>query len=164
MKTCSNCGTKNFETNEVCEKCQQPLRLITTVQPNMEQLRAAIQPQYGNETATKANNGNGLRTAIKVFLILDTVRCALAALVFGILWATFLYLSHYSAIIRMEAIAYAIAASICIVQLAVCSCMMITYFNKITSPRAKISVGFKVCVLLFASVIGGILMLCDDTQ
>ena len=163
MKTCSNCGTKNFETNEVCEKCRQPLRLITTVQPNMEQLRAAIQPQYGNETATKANNGNGLRTAIKVFLILDTVRCALAALICGVLWVTFLNLAQYSATARADAFTSAICIIICVVQLTICVCMMITYFNKISSSRAKMSVGFKICTLLFVSFVGGILMLCDET-
>ena len=163
MKICSNCGTKNFETNEVCEKCGQPLRLITTVQPNLGHLHVAGQPQYGNANATQVNGGNGLRTAIKVFLILDTVRCALAALVFGVLWITFLNLAQYYATARADAFAFAICMIVCVVQLTICGCMMITYFNKISSHRAKIGVGFKICVLLFASFIGGLLMLCDET-
>ena len=38
--------------------------------------------------------------------------------------------------------------------------MTIVYFSK-TNSRQPISVGFKICTLLFVSLIAGILMLCD---
>ncbi len=41
--------------------------------------------------------------------------------------------------------------------------MTIVYFNKITKGE-KIETGFKVCCLLFVSLIAGILMLCDKGQ
>ncbi|MDO4608039.1 MAG: hypothetical protein Q4B40_02465, partial [Clostridia bacterium] len=47
-----------------------------------------------------------------------------------------------------------------IIPLAWCIPMTITYCNKLKNNE-PISTGFKVCCLLFVSMIGGILMLCD---
>lgn len=47
-----------------------------------------------------------------------------------------------------------------IIPLAWCIPMTVSYFNKIKNGE-RVSTGFKVCSLLFVSLIGGILMLCD---
>ena len=47
-----------------------------------------------------------------------------------------------------------------IIPLAWCIPMTVSYFNKVKNGL-YISTGFKVCSLLFVSMIGGILMLCD---
>lgn len=39
--------------------------------------------------------------------------------------------------------------------------MTVSYFNHVNEGR-PVSVGFKVCTLLFVSLVAGILMLCDD--
>ncbi len=53
-----------------------------------------------------------------------------------------------------------IMTGIYIIPLAWCIPMTVSYFNRIRDGR-PISTGFKVCSLLFVSMIGGILMLCD---
>ncbi len=47
-----------------------------------------------------------------------------------------------------------------IIPLAWCIPMTVSYFKKVKN-NLPISTGFKVCSLLFVSMIGGILMLCD---
>ncbi len=47
-----------------------------------------------------------------------------------------------------------------LIPLAWCLPMTIVYFKKLKTGQ-PISTGFKVCSLLFVSLIGGILMLCD---
>lgn len=54
-----------------------------------------------------------------------------------------------------------IVMSAFILPLAWCIPMTISYFNK-TNNNQPIGIGFKICCLFFVSVIGGILMLCDD--
>lgn len=50
-----------------------------------------------------------------------------------------------------------------IIPLAWCIPMTVTYCNKIKNGK-PVSTGFKVCSLLFVSLIAGILMLCDNDQ
>ena len=47
-----------------------------------------------------------------------------------------------------------------LIPLAWCIPMTVSYFKKLKNGE-PISTGFKVCSLLFVSLIGGILMLCD---
>ena len=47
-----------------------------------------------------------------------------------------------------------------LIPLCWCLPMTIIYFGKVNRGE-KVSVAFKVCSLLFVSLIGGILMLCD---
>lgn len=47
-----------------------------------------------------------------------------------------------------------------IIPLAWCIPMTVSYFKKVKNGL-PISTGFKVCSLLFVSMVGGILMLCD---
>lgn len=41
--------------------------------------------------------------------------------------------------------------------------MTVVYWNSVNN-RVPIGVGFKICTLLFVSLIAGILMLCDDER
>lgn len=50
-----------------------------------------------------------------------------------------------------------------LIPLAWCIPMTVSYFNKVKYNR-PISTGFKVCCLLFVSLIGGVLMLCDKER
>lgn len=47
------------------------------------------------------------------------------------------------------------------ISLAWCLPMSIIYSKKINSG-IKVGIGFKVCALLFVSLIAGVLMLCED--
>ena len=53
------------------------------------------------------------------------------------------------------------ALGTCCISLAWCLPMTISYSNKIKAGQ-PVSTGFKVCTLLFVSMISGILMLCDE--
>lgn len=53
-----------------------------------------------------------------------------------------------------------VVMGIYIIPLAWCLPMTISYFNK-TKRGETVSTGFKVCSLLFVSLLGGIFMLCD---
>ncbi len=47
-----------------------------------------------------------------------------------------------------------------LIGLAWCIPMCVYYFNRVRDGE-RVETGFKVCTLLFVSMIGGILMLCD---
>lgn len=53
-----------------------------------------------------------------------------------------------------------IAAGWCLIPLAWCIPMTVYYFRTVKEGR-KASTAFKICSLLFVSLIGGIIMLCD---
>ena len=50
-----------------------------------------------------------------------------------------------------------------LIPLAWCIPMTVSYFNKVKYGQ-PISTGFKVCSLLFVSLLGGIFMLVDENQ
>ena len=50
-----------------------------------------------------------------------------------------------------------------IIPLAWCIPMTVSYYNKINN-REKVSVGFKVCTIIFVNLIAGILMLVDNEE
>lgn len=53
-----------------------------------------------------------------------------------------------------------IIMGIYLIPLAWCIPMTVTYFNKVKNNQ-PVGTGFKVCCLLFVSLLGGIFMLCD---
>ena len=55
------------------------------------------------------------------------------------------------------------AILIWILPLAWCLPMTISYFKKVQNGE-PVSTGFKVCSMLFVSLLGGILMLCDQDR
>lgn len=48
-----------------------------------------------------------------------------------------------------------------LIPLCWCIPMTVSYFNKVESGE-KVSLGFKICTLLFVSPVAGILMLCEE--
>lgn len=56
-----------------------------------------------------------------------------------------------------------IIMGIYIIPLAWCIPMTVSYCNKIKNGQ-PVSTGFKVCCLLFVSLLGGIFMLCDNNN
>lgn len=48
-----------------------------------------------------------------------------------------------------------------LIPLAWCIPMTVSYFGRVKNHE-KIGMGFKICTLLFVSVVAGILMLCDE--
>lgn len=99
---------------------------------------------YG-QNANLANNpgykSSGLKTAAKVFMIISCAIC-------GVLFLANIYLGI-------------VAALSCLVPLCWQIPMTIVYFEKLKNGE-RIGTGFKVCSLLFVSLVAGILMLCDN--
>ena len=60
-----------------------------------------------------------------------------------------------------ESVLKTIANGIALFPLCWCIPMTISYFNHVRD-RQPVSVGFKICSLLFVNLIAGILMLCDS--
>lgn len=50
-----------------------------------------------------------------------------------------------------------------LIPLAWCIPMTVSYFGK-AERGEPVSIGFKICTLLFVNMIAGILMLCDDAN
>ena len=92
-----------------------------------------------------ASQKSGIATAVKIFMIL---KMALLVPYTFCLFAFFAMLD------------LGILGFFGLIPLAWCLPMTIVYFNK-TNRGEPIGIGFKVCSLLFVSMVAGILMLCD---
>ena len=101
-----------------------------------------------NKTYTR-NNNDGLLTAAKVFMIISCVACVLYSFIFIAIYSEYGY--GASGIAYWLPLVWAIP-------------MTVSLSNAIAEKR-PISVAFKVCTLLFVSLISGILLLCvNDAQ
>lgn len=91
---------------------------------------------------TNKNKESGLQIAAKIFMILS---CALTA-------PTFLYtllLGGWLAVIFLLPLSWRIP-------------MTVEYIKSLKGARPRVGIGFKICTLLFVSLVAGILMLCDS--
>ena len=66
-----------------------------------------------------------------------------------------------STVIKIFLILGCIAQGWMLIPLAWCIPMTVSYFGKVKNHE-KMGMGFKICTLLFVSVVAGILMLCDE--
>ena len=69
--------------------------------------------------------------------------------------------SELSTIAKIFMIIGTVMMGFYIIPLAWCIPMTISYCNKLKNGQ-QISTAFKVCCLLFVSLVGGVLMLCDN--
>lgn len=104
---CTHCGNEISDNAVVCPKCGVPT------------------DNYN--VASKKGENNGIKMAIKIFLI---IACVFSIFSFFI-------------------------------PLAWCLPMTIYYWKR-ADKGEKVGTAFKVCSLIFVSLIGGILMLCDN--
>ena len=72
-------------------------------------------------------------------------------------------ISGNRAVAKRMMILVTVLAAFCIIPLLWCLPMTIYYCQKI-KERKPVGVGFKICVLLFITRLGGILMLCDREE
>lgn len=96
---------------------------------------------YGQNANNQSSKSSGLKTAAKVFMIISCAMC-------GVLFLANIYLGI-------------VAALSCLVPLFWQLPMTIVYFEKLKNGE-RVGTGFKVCSLLFVSLVAGILMLCDN--
>lgn len=91
---------------------------------------------------TNKNKESGLQIAAKIFMILS---CALTAP--GFLWM--IIFGGWLAVIFLLPLSWRIP-------------MTVEYIKSIKGTRPRVGIGFKICALLFVSLVAGILMLCDS--
>ncbi len=121
-----------------CCKCGSELCDEAIVCPNCG--CAANNP---NETKTN-NSSSGLLVAAKVFMIINCCVLVISAIAIFIIYA------------KLE-VAY--LGILEFIPLAWCLPMTVTLDEKIKNNQ-PISIAFKICTLLFANIVSGILLLC----
>lgn len=100
----------------------------------------------------ESNKSNSMVNISKIFMIIGCVANALIGVISGITNSILLYdeVSFIFILIGLITCAWTIP-------------MTISYFKKLENHET-ISIGFKVCSLIFVSTVAGILMLCDKEQ
>ncbi len=134
MKYCPKCGTEMNDEDNVCCNC-------------------GASNDYKVYHAVRKEN-SGLKTATKVFLILS---CVFTPIVWFIYGYAYLFPIYY----YVPIVAILSALLISLIPLAWLIPMTVHYFNSLKNDE-PVGTGFKVCTLIFVSMIGGILMLCDN--
>lgn len=159
-KFCSSCGAEVLPQAVVCPKCGCPL---------------------DNKSVKKKGTGKGkaLQGTAKGFMFVSVGLCILSAIVMaGIsIYANYLgdtatllegymegnldYLNYVN-LCKEVGLIYLILSFVSLLPLIWVTIMTKHYF-KATKNGEPVGVGFKVCTLLFVSLIAGILMLCDTS-
>lgn len=91
---------------------------------------------------TNKHEESGLQIAAKIFMILS---CALTAP--GFLWM--IIFGGWLAVIPLLPLCWRLP-------------MTVEYIKSLKGARPRVGIGFKICALLFVSLVAGILMLCDS--
>jgi len=174
MKFCIHCGSEIPDDSSFCPNCGSAQnsegRSKASGRPSsmyddpLSSGSGAGSPAAG--TGTTTGNGLGLKNAAKVFMIISCALCALNALtslVGGGIVGSIIVQIYASAGINASGMGgiYAILSICQLIPLSWQIPMTVIYFRK-TKNGEPVSVGFKVCVLIFVSLISGILMLCDS--
>lgn len=148
MKYCSKCGKELFDEAVVCVNCGCAVETIGRKNIKVESSMAESHMKYcakcGKEIMADA-------------VICINCGCAVAP-------SSIKRKKDKSGLItavKVLMIIGTVVQGFSLIPLAWCIPMTISYFRKIDNDE-KISVGFKVCTLLFVNTIAGIIMLCDN--
>lgn len=139
MKICTYCGERNFDVKTECEHCHRPL--VTGY-------------------VSKRTPFHGV---VSAFIILTIVLDILGVIGLAVLWGKALY-AHYiiggSNSTAYAAVFYLICMILCVIQASAATLMNQSYIKK-TCQGLPVRTSFKVCSLLFISLVSGILLLCE---
>lgn len=146
MKYCSKCGKELFDEAVVCVNCGCAVETIRNknikVEPSMTNSHIKYCAKCGKELLADA-------------VICTNCGCAVAPIKrkkdkSGLITA-----------VKVLMIIGTVFNGLNLIPLAWCIPMTVSYFKKINNGE-EISTRFKVCTLLFVSMIAGIIMLCDN--
>ena len=133
MKTCNFCGAKSFDCDTECSKCKR---------------------SFSDDAVGEISQ---IKKLIKVILLATIIIQAVALIPFLILWITSLIIPGWTT----AAIIFAICLIAFLVGLSI-SCIMSNHYRNTVNAGKNVGLIFKICTLLFISVIAGIVMLCDE--
>ena len=145
MKYCKNCGKELMDDAVVCVNCgcqAETIRPISTLQNSGTKFCS----HCGKELLKEAVICTGCGCSVKESAPVQNVKVsglAVAAKVFFIIST--------------------VVMGLYILPLVWCIPMTVSYSGKIKRGE-KVGVGFKICLLIFVNLIGGILALCDNSS
>ena len=172
MKYCTKCGTELTDESAYCSKCGA----WQYVEAQQGQQNQSYQQGYQYQQPQKPPYNNSVATLNKVLLIIMcAVLClslvlAIVCTAFSIAWFDEFQseinkpseeLEDPRAVFWMFAIIYAIYFWIGGIPLAWTLPMTINYIKK-NKANKPTSLAFKICTLIFANLLVGILMLCFE--
>lgn len=133
---CKNCGSELTDGAEYCSNCGT--KVTETYQSST----------ISNTTTTDLNKKTGLHIGAFVFMVISIFSVCGSALT---IWASNIYLENtgYMMFSTLISLAWIIPMTIKV------------YRAKSTT---ELTMGFKICTLLFVNVIAGILLICDSNS
>ena len=163
MKVCKNCGAQNFDIKQNCDKCGYPLyekgshvtRQQVVYKENINTSISQRQP-YKNLSVPKSKKPSGVAIAAKVFLILTNVAYDMLFLFWLVWWI--IGLTYSQPVVAFERL----IGMLVYLGFAIASGVVLAVYDRKVDLGEKVGTAFKVCTLLFISIIAGILMLCDN--
>ncbi len=149
MKVCKNCGAQNFDIKQNCDKCGYPLVEKGSVSTMQKQMNGSV------SVLTK-KKASGAAIAAKVFLILTNVAYDILFLFWLVWWI--IGLTYSQPVVAFEGL----ICMLVYLVFAIASGVVLAVYDRKVDLGEKVGTAFKVCTLLFISIIAGILMLCDN--
>ena len=155
-KFCSYCGAEVLPQAVVCPKCGCPI--------NKQEV-----------TKNKTGKAKALQGTAKAFMFVSLGRCLVFAIIMAGLALTCNNLidTYIGRVDGTEYIEYVdmcnayywfyLIAGFCRLLPLIWITIMIKHYFKATRNQEPVGVGFKVCTLIFVSLVAGILMLCDTS-
>jgi len=140
MKYCSKCGAELYDDAVICVKCGCPVENNIQFSPQAPTYAQSGTP-FPPQSPTYAQNTNTF--APQPLCPVQKSGVTTAVKVFLILGTVLMALYTFC------------------IGLAWCLPMTLSYFGKVKRGE-PIGTGFKVCTLIFVSLVAGILMLCDN--
>ncbi len=143
MKFCAKCGQQLLDEDTFCSKCgskqEANINFNTTTYASTS---------YNSQSNCESRNN--LQLAAMIFMIISCAWCVISFIMNSITNPNN-FAPGYAVLFAMSSL----------VPLLWILPMTIVYISK-TKKKEKLSTAFKVCTLIFASVVAGILMLCDN--
>lgn len=133
---CKNCGSELTDGAEYCSNCGT--KVTETYQSST----------ILNSSTTDSNKKTGLHTCAFVFMVLSIFSAFGSAIT---IWVSNIYLENtgYMIFSTLVSLAWIIPMTIKVYRV---------------KSTTELTMGFKICTLLFVNVIAGILLICDSNS
>ena len=159
MKTCSICGTKNFDVDKFCTRCKNPLDDDLVVKTVVDKTDNNV--VY--KVVSKRSELSGVAIAAKVFWIISLVYTAIVAVSYLAFWFVSIIASAFDGM-GMACI-FAIAALVPFLVAMLVFVFKFSMYRHYIDKKIEgksVGIGFKIVVLLFIDLIAGVLLFCDE--